>query len=390
MSEFSFLTSHQGYSHFVYNEKELNLQVEHFKKLKTQGLIVDFFYSVKSNPNAHVLKFLSPRVDGFDISTLKELELIRKIGFDLKKCTFSGPAKTVQALRRAFELGLRCIHLDSLDEWYEVKKLELEYGQRLGQSLRLKHTSPLARKLGFSVQELEQIKKHDPKQKFQGLHFYLGRESFNSETLTELIAEIENFLTRESSLFDDKPHLFLGLGLPMWNLASIENTILKHESFFKKYEVSFECGRALVQSCGQYWAQVLSVKKRKPRNLVIINGGLQHLATKLPSPNYGMSGITISHLRLMGEGAQNFENYDLSGSLGIWHDQLATEISLPANIQRGDWIQIKGVGAYGWTSATNQFIGPTPIREWWQGDGANLQMISPENMNSYLEVQLEK
>lgn len=389
MSQQPFLTSHQSYSHFIYNENELAIQVEHFEKLKSQDLITDIFFSVKSNPNAHLLRYLSSHVDGFDISTLKELELINKIGFDLKRCTFSGPAKTPQVLRRIFDLGIRCIHLDSLDEWREVKKLELEYGRSLSQSLRLKHTSPLAQKLGFSKLELEQIKIENPNQKFQGLHFYLGRESFNSESLSELKVEIESFLTREALLFDEKPHLYLGLGLPMWNLNLIEKILLQHESFFKKFKISFECGRALVQSCGQYWTQVLSVKKRKPRNLIIINGGLQHLATKLPSPQYGMTGIEVSHLRLQGEVSQDYEKYDLSGSLGIWHDQLATELSLPRGIQRGDWIQIKGVGAYGWTSATNQFIGPTPIQEWWQGADKKLWLISPKRMKSYLEVQIE-
>jgi diaminopimelate decarboxylase len=379
-------------AHFVYDKHQLTNQIENLLQIRSLGWVKDIFFSIKSNPNPFLLNFISKKIEGFDISSVAELELIEQLGISSKKCTFSGPSKSHGALRKLGLMGIRCIHLDSYDEWVEIKKIEIEKGIFFKKSIRMKHWSPVAQKVGFSHLELESIKGQSSQERFSGIHFYLGRESFSKENLDRLIIQIEDFFSKFKNLFTPHPELYIGLGLPGGDLHHLFELFQSKKFFFERYPVHIECGRAVIQSCGSYWAQILAIKKRIPRQIIIIDGGLQHVAAKFSSPQRGLEGIDFSLFSQKREAffkSDRIQLFDISGSLGVWHDSLATEVALPNDVERGDWIVVKGVGAYGWTSATNQFIGPTPIQEWWQIESGELISVSPNKLKSYLEVQIE-
>ncbi|MCB0392017.1 MAG: hypothetical protein KDD58_12045, partial [Bdellovibrionales bacterium] len=151
--------------------------------------------------------------------------------------------------------------------------------------------------------------------------------------------------------------------------------------FYNKidFPVHAEAGRFLVNSCGSYFAKVLTVKNRKDNSYIIINGGLQHHAANLASPKFGNSNITCKMLR---NSNKEEEVFHVHGSLGVRNDRLLSDVKLPKDIKRGDWLEFMPCGAYGYTAGANQFISPDSIREYIIEDN-NIIEVSPQLAKPY-------
>ena len=73
-------------------------------------------YAVKANGNVNLLRLLAEWGSGFDIVSGGELERVRCAGADMAKVVFSGVGKTAPEIKRAFQLGVRALHVESAPE----------------------------------------------------------------------------------------------------------------------------------------------------------------------------------------------------------------------------------------------------------------------------------
>lgn len=327
------------------------------------------YFSVKANPNPRLLKELESAVDGYDVSSEMEFDLLLRLGIGGKRITLSGPAKTDRLLQKAIKEGVYGIHFDSEEEYFAHRKIK---GTSLTQSpcrlsLRLAHGKAGSHKLGFSDDNLSAILRKIDDQSCFGFHIYLGRESFSASAVRSVIEKAIDFRQRFAHAFSKEFELFLGAGFPSANCAFVEDLGLMSAAPQAPFPVHLEMGRYIMNTAGIYGTQILAVKLRpKGRALVIINGGLQHLAANLVSPLYGRKHLKCL-LRFNRPGrfkGGKSREYDIYGSLGIWNDCIFPHVSLPENVERGDWLIFFPTGAYGFTAAANQFIGPPRIDEW--------------------------
>lgn len=102
---------------FIYDKNVLTENISKVRQLI--GTIstneVSIYLSVKCNPNINLLQIASESVDGFDVSSFKELELALRTNVT-KKISFSGPNKTTKVIKQINEHKCDYIHFDSLDE----------------------------------------------------------------------------------------------------------------------------------------------------------------------------------------------------------------------------------------------------------------------------------
>ncbi|MBK7889369.1 MAG: alanine racemase [Bdellovibrionales bacterium] len=381
----------RGTAGFLYVEDQLIDSVTTLRKFWRDVSQPGFklLFSVKANPNSSVLLALQPHVDGFDVSSRHEAALLRRLGISPTSITWSGPAKTDRALAEIYQHGADCIHLDSFDEWQACQRFE---GQRtIRKSIRVGISDSPSKKLGFSADEFSRLlKSPDFKlsgEKFSGIHAYLGRDAFSTTKLAAFLEEVKTF--RKADVWADDFELYLGPGLPavLTTDASLRSGLIEPlREICSSHRMSIECGRAVSQPSGYYFTRVLAVKKTDNHVRVIIDGGLQHMAGHLRSPSYGQTGIETYFFRSAQRLEVSEQCADIQGSLSIWYDKLLENVKVPASLERGDWIVIGHCGAYGYTAACNQFIGPTPIGEWMLSSRGEMSNVFPEQLMSYHAV----
>lgn len=367
---------------FFYSETEIEATVKNAQAFWSQWSLPGFetFYSVKVNPNPHLLKVMSKHVQGFDVSSLSEARLVRQwfSSATETQVTWSGPAKTNHALDEVLALNLHCIHLDSTDEWLEIARRN----PNAKYSLRISTTEIHAQKLGFSKAELARLRTLTQKA-WPAVHSYLGRETFSQTTMALFEERVQSAINE--GFLADAPEVYLGAGLPSRKLLSAHEPELKPQSLPSRI-LNLEAGRALIQSAGWYGTQILSLKSTAEKKNAIINGGLQHLASHFQSPRYKAENVEVRFFRNGQELTDRSDVLSLQGSLSLWHDVMIENISAPAGLRRGDWIVANHVGAYGYSTASNQFLGPSKITEWLLHQDGRLQDISARDLRSYHEA----
>ena len=106
----------------------------------------DIFYSVKANPNLHIVKRLVSLGSGLEIASGGELFLARKAGVPTGDIVFAGPGKTDSELREAMIAGIYAINVESVGELQRIEAIADEL-QRM-QPLRRINTLGTAESAG--------------------------------------------------------------------------------------------------------------------------------------------------------------------------------------------------------------------------------------------------
>lgn len=337
-----------GESYFLYNLNQVGENIILLKRLFKN--LNKIYYSLKANSSEILLNYLNDLDVNFDVSSEKELQQALKSISTAKRITVSGPAKTDAFIKLLTSKEIKAVHLDSIEEY------ELLRTHSAPMTLRWPLESGYSQKVGLPVQDLRAIVNDSKKnRKLSGIHIYIGRERASEELVKAKLTEIKEFVISNQSAFIDQPQLFWGAGLPI--TKHIKAGYFPEDSFFK---INLECGRALVHDSGIYLTQILEVKEKSGEKIIIINGGLQHLASHFGSPRFGQQDLTITALNKLETKKIPTNIY---GSLGISTDILVKQVLVSKEVARGDWLALGPAGAYGFLAGTNQFIGPNPIQE---------------------------
>lgn len=337
---------------FIYNltsSREFLNKVEAAFLTKQEQVKINF--SVKSNPQLHVIKSLADTVDGFDVSSELELRYLLALKIDPKRISFSGPGKTDAALKLASEAKIKVVQLDSPDELAMALKFNLK-----NLSFRIHHDELFSSKLGFTESSLDFALKN-LRQPAMGLHIYLGRESFTQERFEWAMGKMAKTFAEHAGCFSE-PTMFIGPGFS-GQVAAFPVITLNHD-----YPVELEVGRGIVAQSGFYVAQVMSRKlNERGSEVLIINGGLQHLGGPYLTAMQKMDELKVEVLRDSATLNGSHKEFTIAGSLCLGHDILHPRLMLPESISRGDWIVFPQSGGYGLTAGVPYFIGQDLPRE---------------------------
>lgn len=370
---------------FLYSQTELHESIQKVQKFWSRWSQPGFriYYSVKVNPNPYLLKILAGHVHGFDISSRHEARIAMQAG--AQHLTWSGPAKTLSSAREILKMPIEKIHVDSSDELRQITRLCRQENWNLPElTLRVGLKDIQVQKLGVGVRELASFLPEELK-KIKGFHTYFGRESFSAKMLESFFAALSEFNIHWQNHLDVEfpTETFIGAALS----SSVHSNFGLADQEFPPgpvHKMNLEGGRAVVQSCGTYGTQVLAIKRMNDHHLqVIVDGGLQHMATNFLSPRFQDRGVQVKFYRGDRELTERGAVAAISGSLSLWHDILMPQAQIPTDLKRGDWIVVNNCGAYGWTAGSNQFLAPSPVREWLIDEAGRLKDISPTRWPVY-------
>ena len=362
--------------------------VENFRTSKHES---DILYSVKSNPDATVLRHLfNSGIRHFDVASMAEVKLINELFGDAAKMYFMHPVKSREAIFDAyFNHGIRDFSLDSFDELQkilEVTKNAKDLGLHMRLAIPNSHAAiDLSGKFGIlpseSIGLLRKIRAHAQR---LGICFHVGSQCMepseyrNAITIAKEVIEQAKVKLDVIDIGGGFPSSYPGMTPP--NLRAYFDEIfdsIQTLKLDKNCRIWCEPGRALVAESGSLLVRVEARKK----GMLYLNdgtyGGL--FDAGFPGFIYPVKALRIK------EGKEklcpnNTVPFGFYGPTCDSLDSMKGPFYLPENIAEGDYIEIGQLGAYS-----------RSIRTEFNGFNKNLQIeVADEPLVSMYKDLTEK
>ena len=378
------LAARYGTPFFLYDADEISARIERVREALDHQ--VEVFYAVKANPNLGLLRALRGTADGLDVSSAGELKQASLAGYDMKNISFAGPAKTVDELTLAIELGVGCISVESLRELTACIGIAEQTGKKASVLLRV-NPQLLNRSFGmkmggrpvqFGIDEeelgpaLEMVQRNQSTLEFHGIHVYAGSQCFEASGIVagvQNVFAIVNQIESSTDLVCGVLNLGGGFGISHTEegrelkLAELGKELLPViEQFRRTSKVQrrlvFELGRFLTADAGIYVARVISAKESRGKQFFMVDGGLHHhLAAAV---TFGAALRSNFLLRNLSHPELPQVKCSIAGPSCNPTDLLGVEVELPQP-SIGDLIAVLKSGSYGFTASPLLFLGrPTP------------------------------
>ncbi len=365
---------------FLYNLDIVEERIRGLKKYLSKD--INLYYAIKANPNLTLLHFLKDKVDGADISSGGELQLLLKAKFNQNIISFAGPGKTEKEIELAIKKNIKVISIESLTELVRVEKIAKKLNKKAKIALRInpdKIFNKFALKMGgrasqFGVEENEIDKFFKLLGKLKncriiGIHVFSGTQCLDEDTILENIAntlKIAKRIIEKYFLKLDFINLGGGFGVPYYEgqkaldakklVLSINNLFeqFKKEVNLPKIEAILELGRYLVAESGMYIVKVLNYKKSKGKDFYIVDGGMHHHLAA--SGNLGqIIRRNFKIINLSKKIAGKKIECTIAGCLCAPLDILADRIKI-VKPEVGDYLAILDSGAYIYTASPVLFL----------------------------------
>ncbi|MEO0410296.1 MAG: pyridoxal-dependent decarboxylase, exosortase A system-associated [Pseudomonadota bacterium] len=341
---------------------------------------IHLHYAVKANPFGPVVSLLANLVDGLDVASQGELELVRSlVGLEMP-VSFAGPGKRSAELAAAIDLKC-CVNLESIGEMHRFADIARQKGVRGLAAVRVNPPFDLrgsgmrmgggAKPFGIDDTEVPALFAQWPSDclDFQGFHIFTGSQSLSAQALGEAHANALQLALDLSEFAPNPPHTINmggGLGVPYFpgdtpvDLShvgqSLRDTIAARQSNIGQAKLILELGRYMVAEAGVYLTRVIDKKTSRGSTFLITDGGLHHQLAV--SGNFGQvfrKNYPVAVARDYVAKGPSFERVTVVGCLCTPLDRLGDDMELPlADV--GDVIAVMRCGAYGPTASPSAFL----------------------------------
>lgn len=356
------LAAQHGTPFYVYDLTVLRHRVRHARAAMPAKVL----FAVKANPNPELLRALHGEVDGLDIASRGEIETALECGFAGETLSFTGPAKSDDALAFAVEHDV-LINVESMRELTQLLTFKTLARVRLRVNPRVTLKSWRVSMWGapspFGIDEeaLEPALSLARQLRFDGLHVHPGGQC----------TSVGGYLAAAKAALDlaekyDAPALNFGGGWGVTADAELDvraageklRAMLERfrDATGRELRTFVEPGRWLAAPCGLYVARVVSQKVSRGTHFVLLDGGLNH--------HLGATGLL---------GGERLRVVNLSRNDGpVVTRTLVGPLCTPLDTfgehtlvepRDGDLLGIEGSGAYGPSFSPTRFLSHAPPRE---------------------------
>lgn len=368
---------------FIYDRTCIRERVSHLRSHLPDS--VQILYAAKANPMPELLQFMANQVDGFDVSSFREIELSLSTGMGPERISFAGPGKTDSELRYGISAKI-LISMESLLEIRRVGKLSREMGAPARVGLRINpiamtHSSGMkmgggSRPFGIDTEQFPEalalLKKEGLE--LEGLHIYSGSQVLNAQRICEMHQQSFAFLHQMKQLLPKGLQRFNfggGFGIPYSIDAAeldlrpvgefLDSEIRRMQSEFPGVTPVMEFGRYLVGEAGVFISRIVDKKISRGETFLILDGGMNCLLAA--TGNLGQVIRRPYPMRIANKAADYpTEIVNVVGPLCTPLDSFATQIPLTMS-EPGDYLAIFQSGAYGLTASPNNFLSHPVAKE---------------------------
>lgn len=357
---------------YIYNGDEL---VSNYWGLKNcLPPFVDVFYALKVNPNISLVGRLRQEGACAEVCSLIELEIALQAGVPPQDIIFLGPAKRDAEIRRALELGIFALVVESETELKRVSRMAGEMKTTAHVAIRINPSfvvedAPLkmgGRATQFGISEATVFDHFAeylslPNLHIRGIHIYNGTRILSAKAIfenTRNILELFRKLCAQFGSVFSMVDVGGGMGIPYFandkelDRVEMENLMKPlFEAFhqeFPRVRIIMESGRYIAGTAGVFVSKINNIKSNYGETYLITDGGTHcHMsATGIGSVvrrNFPMENLTATV-------DAEPQRYQVAGPLCNPDDLTGRNIQLP-EATTGDLIAITASGAYGPTAS---------------------------------------
>ncbi len=327
---------------------------------------VDIYYAIKANPHPDIIKTFAKMGGNFDVASGTEIKWALQAGAKPKNIIFANTIKSEKDLKFARAKKIFLMTFDNEAELYKIKKFCPE-AQLV---LRLKVANvgsivELSLKFGADAENALHLlnKAVSLGLKPVGLSFHVGSQCTNVENYLKAL-EVASVIFDEASKQGLKLNLLdIGGGFPIRHfdkdqVLSFENiarTIRKEleRLFYANIRIIAEPGRYLVGPSGMLITQVVGKTYRDDKKYYYLNDGVYQ----------DFSGIVFDHCQYEYKTLKKGKKYlsTLAGPTCDSFDTISYSVELP-ELEIGDIVYVKNIGAYSCASAVAAFNGFAPAK----------------------------
>lgn len=356
------LAKKHGTPLFVVDHDELRRNYTTFKKYLPR---VQAYFAVKANPDPAIVKTLYDAGASFDVASMPEFMIVHEYIKDLPakqrqdwiwdKIIYANPIKANETLQTLDQYKA----LVTYDNSEEIKKIK-QYAPHSGLCLRLKVANTgamveLSSKFGAASGEAVDLILEADKAGLvvEGLSFHVGSQTTNFDNFVQAINLAANVFKEARERGYTKMNLLdIGGGFPAPYDASVKpfrelarkiNAELER-LFPRDIQILAEPGRFMVATAGTAISKIIGKAVRDGKLCYYVDDGVYHT----------FSGIIFDH-------CQYHLNAFKKGSTQICTvfgptcdalDVISMSEELPADLERGDLLYSKNIGAYSIASST--------------------------------------
>ncbi len=363
---------------YIYDESQLKSSFQELRNALPE--CVDIFYALKVNPNLSVVKLIKSYGGNTEVCSLTELEIAIKAGVNPQNIIFLGPMKKEEEHRRALELNIFAIVVESEEELEKLSDLASKMGVLAPVAIRINpnfSASGSPWKMGgrpthFGIEEETAVKKMGsyaklPNIHLKGLHVYNGTKILDAQSIydnSKYVLELFETISRLYGLDMMMVDVGGGLGIKYYenekDLDIKELTRLLHplfNDFHKKHpktRIIMESGRFIAGKSAALLVTVDNIKQNHGKNFAVTDGGTNCHSAAVGSGQVLKRNFEI--IKVTNQKSDEIETYHVSGPLCNPDDLLAKDIKLE-KLKSGDLLAVLSSGAYGATASPILFHG---------------------------------
>ena len=356
------LAKQHGTPLFVMDHDKLRHNYAMFKKYLPR---IQAYYAVKANPDPAILKTLYDAGASFDVASMPEFMAVYEHIRDMPakqrqdwiwdKIIYANPIKANETLKELDQYKA----LVTFDNAEEIKKIK-QYAPNSGLVLRLKVSNTgaiveLSSKFGATAGEAVNLIMEADKAGLvvEGLSFHVGSQTTNFDNYIQAINLAADVFKEAKDRGYTKMFLLdIGGGFPapydkyvkpFRNLARKINSEIDR-LFPKDIQILAEPGRFMVATAGTTVSKIIGKAVRDGKLCYYIDDGVYQT----------FSGIIFDHcqyhLKAFRKGPSRI--CTVFGPTCDALDVISMSEELPANLERGDLLYSKNIGAYSVASST--------------------------------------
>ncbi len=320
-------------------------------------------FSLKSNSNLTLLRILASLGAGADVVSEWEFKKAIKAGIPPQKIVFSGIGKNENEIRHAIANDCFQINVESLAELKKINQIAEGIGKVQNIGIRINPdvqsdthekitTGSLENKFGISVNETLEIfnkTKEFSSLSITAIAFHIGSNIKDLSPFKNSFEVAKNLIDKIQLNYSSLKTIDVGGGIsPEVRNFSFKDYYDVLISYFdkEKFNFIFEPGRLIAADAGILVSKVLYTKISEGKKFIIIDAGMNDMMR--PALYDAEHEILTSKLN---DSDHNIET-EIVGPICESSDKFMRTTKF-ANIEEGDNVVIKNVGAYGSTMSSN-------------------------------------
>ncbi len=338
-----------------------------------QDLPHHIHFAMKANSSLAILRLVQELGAGVDIVSGGELFRAREAGFGGGDIVFSGVGKTVREIEQALDAHVLLINVESEAELLTIEAVAEARGVIAPIAIRVNpevtvetphayiRTGEKGQKFGIPRDDVERIAalaRELPHVALLGLGMHLGSQIANADPMREALPRLLDVVRVVRAQGHPLAYLDVGGGLAVpyapgepradvSDYASLITDAIRGTGL----HLLLEPGRFIVADAGVLLTRVLYRKHAAGKDFVVTDAGMNDLVRPaLYQAFHDIESVVAT------EGALTA---DVVGPICESGDFFAKE-RLLANVQAGDLLAVRTVGAYGYTMASNYNSRPRP------------------------------